>query len=751
MQPNIIKAGLCSTVSAAVVVSLSGLAPVNAHAAPDPATGDKLAGRTIFLDPGHQGPAHSENLARQVDNGRGGTKDCQTTGTTSLNGIPEHTINWEVAQLVKASLQALGAQVVLSRTDDAGWGGCVDDRARAANESGAAVAVSIHADSAPGDQRGFHLIVPQLPIPDAAADRAQSGPGRTASAAVRDAYLAAGFPAATYAGVSGGLQTRADIAGPALTQVPLVFVEMGNAANPADAALLESREGQLEHAIAIVTGVAGYLLNTPVAAAIPAAEPAPAEGASAPADPAPAAEAPVDRAPAESAPVDEAPADAAPVEQAPAEGTPTDQAPAEENSTQPDEPPAEDPPPAESEPGTSTAPASLAAGRISAAIPTGSSGDSSQAEGTEPSTGSSIQIPPGADRSPSTGSSIESEPATGNSGSEIEIPAAKTAFGPVVAPATGSSDQAAPADETAPPSGSSDEAPSTEPAPADPNQPPTESDPESAATTPASSVLGRIPTAVPPPSPPTSPNEQDRPAEDSSRPGTDSGQSATAVPTTSHGVVTPPASDPTDPASEPTATTPEAAPAAAPPPLPNGTSDQAPQADGAGTSESAPQNGTAAPDSALGPLLPSGSSDGVSPTDEPTQSDPAPGRPATEPQEPEAPNGQPAAALAFAPRVLPVRAPAPAPIPVAPARTAAPDAPSAPSNTTPRTRGTTPKAEPAPEEAAPDLSSLGGPITTVLDLLMPLARALGMDNTAITSQLINLAYTLVGLVFGPTK
>lgn len=704
MQPNIIKAGLCSTVSAAVVVSLSGLVPVTAHATPEPATGDKLAGRTVFLDPGHQGSAHSENLARQVDNGRGGTKDCQTTGTTSLNGVPEHTINWEVAQLVKASLQALGAQVVLSRADDAGWGGCVDDRARAANESGAAVAVSIHADSAPADQRGFHLIVPQLPIPDAAADRAQSGPGRTVSTAVRDAYLAAGFPAATYAGVSDGLQTRADVAGPALTQVPLVFVEMGNAANPEDAAVLESREGQLEHAIAIVTGVAGYLLNTPVSAvasdpsadeppppndtyAEPEAAPGeeapggsvpadPAEEAPAPTDQAPADPALTDQAPAESAPVDEAPADAAPAEQAPAEGTPTDPAPAEGNSTQPDEPPAEAPapadpnnPPAEPEPEISTAPASLALGRVATAVPTGSSDDSPHVEGAEQSTGSSDPSTPESDAAPSAPAPTDSAP---------EAASAAGPFVPAAAPSTGSSVQVPPGDERSPSTGSSIE----------------------------------------------------------SEPATGKSGSEVEIPlaTTAFGPLGLPetgSSDQTDPADE---TTP-----------------------------------------------PSGSSDGLSPTDEPTQSKPAPGQPAEDPQDsdaangtsadepqqsdapngqiaegfqqPDAPNGQPAAALAFAPRVLPVRAPAPAPapVPVAPARTAAPDAPSAPSNSTPRKRSTPPKTDPAPEESAPDLSSLGGPITTVLDLLMPLARALGMDNTAITSQLINLAYTLVGLVFGPTK
>ncbi|MFI6041273.1 N-acetylmuramoyl-L-alanine amidase [Nocardia sp. NPDC051321] len=284
-QPSIIRAGICSAVTAAVTVTLSGFVPVTATA--DPAQPDlttKLAGKTVFLDPGHQGSGHGENVAKQVSDGRGGTKDCQTTGMVTVNGVPEHTINWNVAQLVKTALEQFGAQVKLSRQDDQGWGGCIDDRARAANESGAAVAVSIHADSAPADQRGFHLIVPELPIPDATINAIQSNAGLAASTAMRDAYLGAGFVPAKYASADG-LMPRKDIAGPALTAVPDVFVEMGNGANAEDAAVLESKEGQLKHAVTITTGLVGYLLGPqsvtpnvtgerPAAAPIPQQHPA---------------------------------------------------------------------------------------------------------------------------------------------------------------------------------------------------------------------------------------------------------------------------------------------------------------------------------------------------------------------------------------------------------------------------------------------------------------------------------------------
>lgn len=270
MKPNITTVGTCIVASAALTIGLTG---VTGNAEPiSPGMATKLAGKTVFLDPGHQGTDHGHDLTRQVDDGRGGTTDCQNTGMNTVNGVPEHTINWDVAQLVKTSLESLGAQVVLSRDDDTGWGGCVDERAAAANASNADVAVSIHADDGPASQRGFQLVVPQLPLPDAEVHAAQSSAGRAASEAVRDGYVNGGFPAADHGGATDGVQTSSDIAGPALTQIPNVFVEMGNAANSDDAAALESPQGQLGHAIAITTGLVGYLLDVSVPGQQPAAE-----------------------------------------------------------------------------------------------------------------------------------------------------------------------------------------------------------------------------------------------------------------------------------------------------------------------------------------------------------------------------------------------------------------------------------------------------------------------------------------------
>lgn len=107
-----------------------------------------LTGKVIFLDPGH-GAAADGPLSRQVPNGRGGTKDCQTTGTATDAGFAEHTFTWDVALLVKNALDALGARTVLSRSDDSGPAPCVDARAAAANAQRPDAIVSIHGDGGP--------------------------------------------------------------------------------------------------------------------------------------------------------------------------------------------------------------------------------------------------------------------------------------------------------------------------------------------------------------------------------------------------------------------------------------------------------------------------------------------------------------------------------------------------------------------------------------------------------------------------
>jgi N-acetylmuramoyl-L-alanine amidase len=93
----------------------------------------------VVVDPGHNGAnaSHPAQVNRPIPNGRDGTKACDTTGTSTDRGYPEHAFNWDVALRVRDALTARGVRVVLTRPDDAGVGPCVNDRAAIANRVGA--------------------------------------------------------------------------------------------------------------------------------------------------------------------------------------------------------------------------------------------------------------------------------------------------------------------------------------------------------------------------------------------------------------------------------------------------------------------------------------------------------------------------------------------------------------------------------------------------------------------------------------
>ena len=106
----------CKRVAAAAFTGLllaaSTLAAPLTHAAPT-----NIAGMIVFLDPGHNG-ANDASLTRQVPTGRGGTKDCQTSGTTTESGFPEHTFNWDTVLLIRQELTKLGVRTAMSRGND---------------------------------------------------------------------------------------------------------------------------------------------------------------------------------------------------------------------------------------------------------------------------------------------------------------------------------------------------------------------------------------------------------------------------------------------------------------------------------------------------------------------------------------------------------------------------------------------------------------------------------------------------------
>ncbi|MGY1831660.1 N-acetylmuramoyl-L-alanine amidase [Geodermatophilus sp. SYSU D01180] len=253
--------GAAGSETAAVSVPSSVASPPSSAASPSaPAVSTPpplpLAGRTVVLDPGHNrdNGSHPVEVNRQVDAG-GFAKACNTTGTATDAGVPESTINWELALEVRRRLEVAGAHVLLTRDADAGWGPCIDERAAIANRAGADLLLSLHADGAAAQAHGFHVITPGE-LPGHTDDIATES--RLAAVAVRDALVGAGLPPATYTGVDG-LDERTDLGTLNRSEVPAVMLEAGNLRNAGDAALLTGADGRARLADALAGAVTAYL------------------------------------------------------------------------------------------------------------------------------------------------------------------------------------------------------------------------------------------------------------------------------------------------------------------------------------------------------------------------------------------------------------------------------------------------------------------------------------------------------------
>lgn len=235
-----------ATAAAFLIVAASTLA------SPASAAPANIAGMIVFLDPGHNG-SNDSSISRQVPTGRGGTKNCQESGTSTDNGYPEHTFTWETTLRIRQALTALGVRTAMSRGNDTGLGPCVDERAAMANSLKPNAIVSIHADGGPPTGRGFHVLYSSPPL-----NQAQAGPSVQFAQVMRDQLQASGLVPSTYIG-TGGLNPRSDIAGLNLAQYPSILIELGNMKNPADVSLITSPEGRQKYADAVVRGIAGFL------------------------------------------------------------------------------------------------------------------------------------------------------------------------------------------------------------------------------------------------------------------------------------------------------------------------------------------------------------------------------------------------------------------------------------------------------------------------------------------------------------
>jgi N-acetylmuramoyl-L-alanine amidase len=215
-----------------------------------------LAGKTIGIDPGHNGRNKDDPTAinKQVWNGRA-WEACDTTGTETDGGYTEARFTFNVATYLRADLRKDGARVVMTRQNNHGVGPCVNRRARILNRGHANVSIDIHADGGPASGRGFTVLEPIADGPNNKVIASSDRFGRD----VHDALLKhTSMPISNYYGHYGYIK-RSDLAGLNLTAEPKILIETGNMRNSTDARLLRATWFQKRLARAFADAIVWYM------------------------------------------------------------------------------------------------------------------------------------------------------------------------------------------------------------------------------------------------------------------------------------------------------------------------------------------------------------------------------------------------------------------------------------------------------------------------------------------------------------
>lgn len=244
------KTASSSTPNATAKDSPTPASPSTSPSSLSPEPKKILAGKTIVIDPGH---SNGQHLTNKVPDGRGGSKICNTSGTATNNGYPEHTANWKVALILQAELQEKGASVHLTKTDDHADKVCVDRRGQIPNEKQADAFLSIHANGSQSPvPHGFFVMVASPPL-----NSAQGEPSKRLARAVSSGLQAAGLSPSTIYGSTP--LPRSDLATLNFAKVPAVMVELGEMRNPQDAQRLSSPQGQQQYASGLAKGLISFL------------------------------------------------------------------------------------------------------------------------------------------------------------------------------------------------------------------------------------------------------------------------------------------------------------------------------------------------------------------------------------------------------------------------------------------------------------------------------------------------------------
>src|SRR5450631_1595618 len=223
---------------------------------PSPVAGQPLAGKVVVLDPGHN-LNNSASINQTVYAGNGVYNACDTTGTSTNAGYPEHAFTFDVATRAAALLRAEGATVVMTRPNDSGIGPCITTRAQIGNDAHANAFIAIHGDGGPAGGHGFFVMQPPLNNPN--INVPASAQSRVLATDMHDTFHAStGLPYSTY--IANGYYPDDGVTGTInLSHGPVITIECLNMRNSGDAAIATNPTDRQSIAAGIAAGLTAFL------------------------------------------------------------------------------------------------------------------------------------------------------------------------------------------------------------------------------------------------------------------------------------------------------------------------------------------------------------------------------------------------------------------------------------------------------------------------------------------------------------
>lgn len=203
----------------------------------------ELSGMVICLDPGHG--ITSETAQERVSPLSEETKAAYVSGASGSSQT-EQEVNLAVAELTRARLEELGAQVVMTRQSEEATISNIE-RAEIANHAGADLCIRIHADGA--DDASVSGMSMQVPAGSLLGTPEIEAPSAQAAEIILQAVTE------TTGARNRGLTQRSDLTGFNWSEVPCILLEMGFLSNPEEDALLATAEYRQKIAEGITQGV----------------------------------------------------------------------------------------------------------------------------------------------------------------------------------------------------------------------------------------------------------------------------------------------------------------------------------------------------------------------------------------------------------------------------------------------------------------------------------------------------------------